>query len=132
LKLERQSIERNDFPAAPDGYDRAAVDSHLRAIADAVEELRQRGGPRAGAAADPAALEPEMAYRGGAPEDVFGGVDRSLRGMFGGRLEVPRGDFEPVNTPPPAPIDDLAYENAAAEDQFGAEDRSLKRRDDNK
>lgn len=127
MKLERQSIERSDFPTAPDGYDRAAVDNHLRAIADAVEQLQRRV---AGGGSPAAPLEPDVAYRGGAPEDVFGGADRSLSGMFGGRLEVPSGDFEAVNTPPPAPVDDLAYEDAAAEDQFGAEDRSLKRGDD--
>jgi hypothetical protein len=41
LDLERQSIERRDFPIGRRGYDPAAVDAHLRALASAVEELRQ-------------------------------------------------------------------------------------------
>jgi cell division septum initiation protein DivIVA len=39
VALERASIEKNDFPVGRRGYDPAAVDSHLRAIADEVEEL---------------------------------------------------------------------------------------------
>jgi DivIVA domain-containing protein len=37
--MDRRSIERRDFPTGRRGYDPAAVDAHLRAIADQVEEL---------------------------------------------------------------------------------------------
>jgi DivIVA domain-containing protein len=40
--VDREEIERQDFPAARRGYDPAAVDAHLRQVADAVE--RQRPG----------------------------------------------------------------------------------------
>jgi DivIVA domain-containing protein len=45
LALDRQSIARRDFPAARRGYDPAAVDRHLAAVADEVEELRRRSSP---------------------------------------------------------------------------------------
>lgn len=41
MPLDRQSIEKRDFPIARRGYDPAAVDAHLRALAVEVEELRR-------------------------------------------------------------------------------------------
>jgi cell division septum initiation protein DivIVA len=43
VDLERRAIERTDFALVARGYDRGDVDDHLRAIADAVEELRRAG-----------------------------------------------------------------------------------------
>jgi DivIVA domain-containing protein len=37
VSLDRRSIEKRDFPARLRGYDRAAVDAHLRWIADELE-----------------------------------------------------------------------------------------------
>jgi len=45
VALDRQSIARRDFPSARRGYDQAAVDRHLAAVADEVEELRRRSTP---------------------------------------------------------------------------------------
>jgi len=48
VTLDRQSIERRDFPIGRRGYDPAAVDAHLRALAAEVEELQRAaasGGP---------------------------------------------------------------------------------------
>ena len=42
VDLDRQSIERRDFPIARRGYDPAVVDAHLRALAAEVQELRER------------------------------------------------------------------------------------------
>ena len=42
VELDRESIERRDFPIARRGYDPAAVDAHLRALAAAVQALAQR------------------------------------------------------------------------------------------
>ncbi|MBN1530209.1 MAG: hypothetical protein JW895_14205 [Thermoleophilaceae bacterium] len=39
MDLSRESIERSDFPRATDGVDPAAVEAHLREVADAVEKL---------------------------------------------------------------------------------------------
>ena len=47
MALDRQSIARRDFPPARRGYDQAAVDRHLAAVADEVEELRRRSTPGA-------------------------------------------------------------------------------------
>lgn len=49
MPLDRRSIEKRDFPARLRGYDRAAVDAHLRWIAD---ELEARVGSTADAAAE--------------------------------------------------------------------------------
>ncbi len=49
MSLDRRSIEKRDFPTRLRGYDRAAVDAHLRAVAD---ELESRVATTADAAAD--------------------------------------------------------------------------------
>jgi DivIVA domain-containing protein len=41
VALERQSIEKKDFPIGRRGYDPDAVDAHLTAIAEEVEELKR-------------------------------------------------------------------------------------------
>ena len=40
MALDRESIERKDFPVGPRGYDSEAVDAHLSALAAEVAELR--------------------------------------------------------------------------------------------
>ena len=40
MALERQSIEKKDFPIGRRGYDPEAVDTHLRSLADQVDELK--------------------------------------------------------------------------------------------
>ena len=47
MALDRESITRRDFPAARRGYDPAAVDRHLAALADEVTELKRRSAPGA-------------------------------------------------------------------------------------
>jgi hypothetical protein len=41
LALDRQDIERRDFPIAREGYSRQAVDEHLAGVADALEARRR-------------------------------------------------------------------------------------------
>ncbi|MGO8904180.1 MAG: DivIVA domain-containing protein [Solirubrobacteraceae bacterium] len=41
MDLDRQAIERRDFPIGRRGYDPAAVDAHLRALAVEFEELKR-------------------------------------------------------------------------------------------
>jgi hypothetical protein len=48
VELDRQSIEKRDFPIGRRGYDPAAVDAHLRALAVEVDELRVVLDSRAG------------------------------------------------------------------------------------
>src|ERR671932_2670908 len=38
--MDRDAIERRDFPVGRRGYDQAAVDEHLRRVADEIESLR--------------------------------------------------------------------------------------------
>jgi DivIVA domain-containing protein len=47
VPLERQNIEKKDFPYGRRGYDPDAVDAHLSAIADQVEGLKQSARRRA-------------------------------------------------------------------------------------
>jgi cell division septum initiation protein DivIVA len=41
VALDRQSIEKRDFPVGRQGYDPAAVDAHLSSLADEVAELKR-------------------------------------------------------------------------------------------
>jgi DivIVA domain-containing protein len=41
VEFDRQAIERRDFPIGRRGYDPAAVDAHLRALADEFDELKR-------------------------------------------------------------------------------------------
>jgi DivIVA domain-containing protein len=41
VALERQSIEKKDFPIGRRGYDPDAVDAHLKALAEEVDELKR-------------------------------------------------------------------------------------------
>ncbi len=41
MALDRQSIEKKDFPIGRRGYDPDAVDGHLHALAEEIEELRR-------------------------------------------------------------------------------------------
>jgi DivIVA domain-containing protein len=59
MALDRQSIEKRDFPIGRRGYEPEAVDAHLARIAEEVEELRRRSGGAAAsgvASASPASL----------------------------------------------------------------------------
>lgn len=55
MELDRQSIEKRDFPISRRGYDPAAVDAHLRALAveidELLRELESRGGESLGSTA---------------------------------------------------------------------------------
>ena len=42
MEIDRQAIERRDFPISRRGYDPAAVDAHLRTLASEIEELERR------------------------------------------------------------------------------------------
>jgi DivIVA domain-containing protein len=51
VPLDRSSIQRSDFPTARRGYDPAAVDQHLREVADQLESVRRPAGQHVAAAA---------------------------------------------------------------------------------
>jgi hypothetical protein len=48
VELDRQGIERRDFPIVRRGYDPASVDTHLRALAVEIEELQRAVSSRGG------------------------------------------------------------------------------------
>ena len=50
VDIDRQAIERRDFPIARRGYEPAAVDAHLRALASEIEQLQRE---RADGGAEP-------------------------------------------------------------------------------
>jgi DivIVA domain-containing protein len=54
--VDRDAIERRDFPVGRRGYDQAAVDEHLRRVADEIESLRASP-PRAAPALSAGASE---------------------------------------------------------------------------
>lgn len=68
MALDRQSIEKRDFPIGRRGYEPEAVDEHLARIADEVEELRRRAG--SGGAAAPAATSSPASIAQAASEQV--------------------------------------------------------------
>ncbi len=64
MSLDRQSIEKRDFPMGRRGYDPAAVDAHLSMLADELEAARRAnrsGGALASAASDQVRLIVEAA-----------------------------------------------------------------------
>lgn len=59
MALDRQSIEKRDFPIGRRGYEPEAVDAHLASIAAEVEELKRRagsGGAVAATSSSPASI----------------------------------------------------------------------------
>ncbi|MDQ3607366.1 MAG: DivIVA domain-containing protein [Actinomycetota bacterium] len=48
MALDRQTIEKKDFPIGRRGYEPEAVDAHLAAIAEEVDSLRRQVGRRSG------------------------------------------------------------------------------------
>jgi DivIVA domain-containing protein len=60
VALERQSIEKKDFPIGRRGYDPDAVDAHLTALADQVEEFKTASRRRAESLADSASEQVRM------------------------------------------------------------------------
>ena len=75
MSLDRRSIEKRDFPGRLRGYDRAAVDAHLRWIAD---ELEARLARPADAAAEQVRAVLTAAERSAA-EIVAGAEDEARR-----------------------------------------------------
>jgi hypothetical protein len=127
VDLSRKSIERGDFPRAADGLDPEAVAEHLRAVADAVEELSRSdaaapsSGERVRAivdAAERSAAELEAAARADAERiraQVLADVERvkllaaevgeraakAVRGLDAAVAETPAPPPEKVPEPQP-------------------------------
>ena len=89
MALDRQSIERHDFPISANGYDPAAVDAHLRQVATEVEQ-RRRGETLASSASEQVRAILEAAENSAAEiqrqatteaRDYLGRVQASIRAM---------------------------------------------------
>jgi DivIVA domain-containing protein len=61
--VDRDAIERRDFPVGRRGYDQAAVDAHLRHVADDVEAMRARPAAFSAGASEQVRLILEAAER---------------------------------------------------------------------
>jgi hypothetical protein len=107
VALDRESITRRDFPAARRGYEPAAVDRHLAALADEVEELRRRstpGGALAGQTSEQvrtiieAAEASAAGIREGAATEARGHVARVAAAADGlwARIDALEGDLTAV------------------------------------
>src|ERR687894_1751650 len=57
MALDRQTIERKDFPIGRRGYEPEAVDEHLARIAEEIESLQRQAQRRSGASLAQAASE---------------------------------------------------------------------------
>jgi DivIVA domain-containing protein len=56
MALDRQTIEKRDFPIGRRGYEPEAVDAHLARVAEEVEQLRRRVGSGAPGKSSPASI----------------------------------------------------------------------------
>ena len=130
MDLSRKSIEREDFPRAADGLDPEAVAEHLRAVADAVEELGRAGAPSSGErvraivdAAERSAAELEAAARADAERIRAQGradVERlRLLAVEVGERAAEAGrelNTAPVDTPTPPPEKPAPVEDSPVEE----------------
>src|SRR5918999_6081578 len=57
MALDRQSIEKRDFPIGRRGYEPEAVDEHLARLADEMEQIQRSAQRRSGATLAQAASE---------------------------------------------------------------------------
>lgn len=80
MALDRQSIEKRDFPIGRRGYDPAAVDEHLSRLADETEVIlraNRAGGTLAGSASDQVRLIVEAAEQ--SASEIEGEANREAR-----------------------------------------------------
>ena len=98
MALDRQSIERRDFPIARRGYEIEAVDAHLAQLADEYDELARRGrstttGGLASSAADQVRMIVEAAEQSAADIERDAQLEaRQLRQDAREEAERLRGD----------------------------------------
>jgi DivIVA domain-containing protein len=142
--VDRDGIERRDFPTGRRGYDPEAVHEHLRRVADEFETLRASPAPpplSAGTseqvrvileAAERSATELRAKAREEAGSHVarveeaaqgmldrLGELERQLGGLLSG-LEKLRDQVSSVAPPPAAPPAEPLPDPAAGDDEAGA------------
>ena len=105
--MEREDIERRDFPVGRRGYDQAAVDAHLRGVADEIERVR---------AARPPAARPAASLAAGTSEQVRLILEAAERGAAEMRDDAGRQAKEHV-----ARVEEAAEEMLAKLDALQGE-----------
>ena len=118
MALDRQSIEKKDFPVGRRGYDPEAVDAHLSTLADEIADYKRSARRRSDTLASESTSA--MLSRVDAMETELGALVDSLR-TGGNRLNAdlqllesglsevsdvirPRPRFEPEPEPEPEPV----------------------------
>jgi hypothetical protein len=95
MELDRQSIERRDFPIGRRGYDPAAVDAHLRALAGQVEELKRiASGPGADSLAASTGAQVQSIVA--AAESAAAEIERQARATADATREQAESDAKQV------------------------------------
>jgi DivIVA domain-containing protein len=79
--MKREDIERRDFPVGRRGYDQAAVDAHLRRVADDIEGLRAPAAPLSAGTSEQVRSILEAAEASAA--ELRADTGRELAGMLG-------------------------------------------------
>jgi len=79
VALDRQAIERRDFPIARRGYDPAAVDAHLRELAAQIDALQRGGSSSAGQPSMAAAAGMQVQGIIAAAEKASAEIEREAR-----------------------------------------------------
>jgi hypothetical protein len=92
VEIDRQAIERRDFPITRRGYEPAAVDAHLRALASEIEQLERE---RASGGAEPslastAATQVQSILA--AAEAAAGDIERQARDAAGATRDAAQTD----------------------------------------
>lgn len=95
MELDRQSIERRDFPIGRRGYDPTAVDAHLRALAGQVEELKRiASGPGADSLAASTGAQVQSIVA--AAESAAAEIERQARATADATREQAESDAKQV------------------------------------
>jgi DivIVA domain-containing protein len=134
--MKREDIERHDFPVGRRGYDQAAVDAHLRRVADELEGLRAPATPLSAGTSEHVRVILEAAEASAAEMRADAGrhvakVQQATGGMLnrldelerelGTLLEALRRGGERLNEGLARLSEDLAEPAAADEDFAGAQ-----------
>jgi DivIVA domain-containing protein len=90
VDLDRQAIERRDFPIARRGYDPSAVDAHLRALAAEMDQLGRRGAHAEASLASSAGGQVQSILQ--AAERAAADIEREAQERAGSLREQAEGD----------------------------------------
>jgi DivIVA domain-containing protein len=96
LALDRQDIERRDFPIGRRGYEPEAVDAHLRRVAEDLDELRRAERPSTASLASSAAEQVRSIVE--AAETTAADIKHQAEDEASGTRSRAEGDAEKTRT----------------------------------